>query len=50
MVTRKHYTIVLIYFKCEFLDAECFQTINCIYRLFFIFEVYYEIVFLLVLF
>ena len=32
--------------KCEFLYAECFQTFNCIYRLFFIFEVYYGIVFI----
>jgi len=36
--------------KCEFLYAECFQTFHCNYRLFFIFEVCYRLVFLFVLF
>jgi len=31
--------------NCELIYAECFQTFNCIYSLFFIFEVYYGLVF-----
>ena len=31
--------------KCEFLYAECFQTFHCTYRLFFIFEVCYGLVY-----
>jgi len=32
--------------KCEFIHAECFQTSHCNYRLFFIFEVCYGLIYL----